>query len=125
MKTIKNSKELSKLVNKHKDLIFPNEDIRIEFEPTKEEIRNVECRDLFLTDDKQNFDFNGSNFNGRNFNGKNFNGDNFDGDNFDGEKIFYYAFFICYGDCRYTEIKGQRKNSFHKCLDGKFIKRKI
>lgn len=34
---IKNSKELAKLVNEHKDLIVPNEDVRIEFEPSSDE----------------------------------------------------------------------------------------
>jgi hypothetical protein len=103
MKIIKNYKELKKLVNKHNDLILPNENVRIEFEPTEEEIRNIECKNLSLEDDDQNFNFNGGNFNGG--------------------KISYYAFFICYGNCEYTEIEGQRKNSFHKCLDGEFIKK--
>jgi hypothetical protein len=113
MKIIKNYKELKKLVNKHNDLILPNENVRIEFEPTEEEIRNIECKNLSLEDDDQNFNFNGGNFNGRNFNGWNFNGG----------KISYYAFFICYGNCEYTEIEGRRNNSFHKCLDGEFIKK--
>jgi hypothetical protein len=138
MKIIKNYKELKKLVNKHNDLILPNENVRIEFEPTEEEIRNIECKNLSLEDDDQNFnfnggnfngwdfngrDFNGGNFNGWNFNGRNFNGGNFNGRDFNGGKISYYAFFICYGNCEYTEIEGRRKNSFHKCLDGEFIKK--
>ena len=113
MKIIKNSKELKKLVNEHNDLILPNENVRIEFEPTEEEIRNIECKNLSLEDDDQNFNFNGWNFNGGDFNGRNFNGG----------KISYYAFFICHGNCEYTEIEGRRKNSFHKCLDGEFIKK--
>jgi hypothetical protein len=168
MKIIKNYKELKKLVNEHNDLILPNENVRIEFEPTEEEIRNIECKNLSLEDDDQNFnfnggnfngwdfnggnfnggnfnggnfngrdfnggnfngwdfngrDFNGGNFNGWNFNGRNFNGGNFNGRDFNGGKISYYAFFICYGNCEYTEIEGRRRNSFHKCLDGEFIKK--
>ena len=81
---IKNSKELKKLVNEHDDLIYPNEDIRIEFEPTKDEIRNVECRDLFMMNDESKFDFNGGAFNGLDFNGLDFNGLDFNGGDFNG-----------------------------------------
>ena len=84
MKIIKNSEELKRLVNEYNDLICLNDDIRIEFEPTKEEIRNVECRDLFLMNDNRRFDFNGMNFNGVNFNGGDFNGGNFNGRDFNG-----------------------------------------
>ena len=59
MKVIKNSEELSKLVNEDKDLII-DQDVRIEFEPSEGELRNVRCRDLFLEDDEQRFDFNGN-----------------------------------------------------------------
>jgi len=84
MKIIKNSKELAGLVDGNKDLIFPDDDLRIEFEPTKDEIRNVECINLFLMNDDQKFDFNGWNFNGGNFNGGNFNGWDFNGMDFNG-----------------------------------------
>ena len=83
MKTIKNSEELAKLVDKDKDLRI-DEDIRIEFEPTEEELRDVYCRDLFLMNDSESFSFNGRDFNGWNFNGGNFNGWNFNGGNFNG-----------------------------------------
>jgi len=87
---IKNSEELAKLVNKDKDLIVPDEDIRIEFEPTRDEIRNVEYRNLYLENDDQRFNFTNRNFNGFNswnfigwdFNSGDFNGWNFTGRNF-------------------------------------------
>ena len=126
---IKNSKELAKLVNEHKDLIVPNEDVRIEFEPLEDEIRDVICRNLYLESGSQRFDFNGRNFNGRNFNGINFNGGDFNGGNFNGrnfngwdfngKKVSYYAFFNCYGSCKCTEIEGRRENHAEPiCLDG-------
>ena len=128
MLIIKNSEELKQHLNEHKDLIVPNEDVRIEYQVEKGELRNVECGDLFLMDDKQRFDFNGGNFNGRDFNGwnfngvdfngGNFNGGNFNGWNFNGKKISYYAVFIAYESIKCTEIKGRRENAFHKCLDG-------
>ena len=51
MKIIKNSKELSELVDENKDLFLKEEDIRIEFEPSRNELRNVYCKDLFLMND--------------------------------------------------------------------------
>ena len=83
MKTIKNSEELAKLVDENKDLRL-DEDIRIEFEPAEEELRDVYCRNLYLKNDERYLDFNGRNFNGRNFNGWNFKGGNFNGWNFNG-----------------------------------------
>ena len=129
MTTIKNSKELKKLLNKNKDLIFPDEDIRIEYQIEKGELRNVECMDLFLMNDEERFDFTGGNFtgwdftgrdftggdftgedfNGWNFNGRDFTGWNFTGWNFTGKKISYYAFFNCTGKIKCTEIKGRRE----------------
>lgn len=99
---IKTSEELKKLVNGEKDLIFPKENIKITFEPTKEELRNVICRNLDLAyrSEGLNFNgndfignslsvknFNGNNFIGREFYGKNFNGNNFYGDTFNGNKF--------------------------------------
>jgi hypothetical protein len=84
MKIIKNSKELAKLTDKNKDLHLEDEDVRIEFEPTGEEINNIYCRDLFLMNDSQRFNFNGWDFNGGNFNGRDFNGRNFNGWDFNG-----------------------------------------
>ena len=101
------------LVNELNDLIRPIEDIRIDFEPSKNEIRNVECGDLFLMNDNEKFNFNGRDFNGWDFNGRNFNG----GD-FNGKKISYYASFIAYNSIKCESIEGRRENSFHKCLDG-------
>ena len=120
MKIIKSSKELAGLLNEHKDLILPNKDVRIEFEPTKYEIRNVECNNLFMMDNNQRFNFNGENFNGRDFNGMDFNGWDFNGENFNGGKIFYYGVFICYKSCKCISIQGERDNSIHKVLDGEF-----
>jgi len=140
MKIIKNSAELSELVNEHKDLILPNEDVRIEFEPTRDEIRNIECGDLYLENDDERFNFNGSNFNGSNFNGSNFNGSNFNGDNFTGnnftgdnftgnnftgdnftgKKVSYWAFFNCYGSMTCESYKGRRTpHAEPVTLDGK------
>ncbi len=84
MEIIKNSKELKKLVDNNKDLHLEDEDVRIEFEPTREELRDVYCRDLFLMDDNERFSFNGRDFNGGNFNGWDFNGWDFNGRDFNG-----------------------------------------
>ena len=84
MKTIKNSKELARLVDKNKDLHLEDQDVRIEFQFTREELRDVYCNSLFLMNDDKRFDFNGGNFNGRNFTGGNFNGRNFNGVDFNG-----------------------------------------
>jgi len=84
MITIKNSAQLKKLVNKDKDLFLKEEDVRIEYQVEKGELRNVYCRDLFLMNDSERFDFNGGDFNGWDFNGWNFNGWNFNGGDFNG-----------------------------------------
>jgi hypothetical protein len=84
MKIIKNSKELARLTDENKDLFLKGEDVRIEFEPTKEELRDIYCNDLFLMDDGQKFDFTGRNFTGRDFTGNDFNGWNFNGGDFNG-----------------------------------------
>jgi hypothetical protein len=81
---IKNSKELKKYLDEDRDLILKDQDVRIEYQVAKGELRNVYCRDLSLMNDDQKFDFNGWNFNGGNFNGLNFNGWNFTGRNFTG-----------------------------------------
>ena len=96
MKKIKNSEELAKLVDKNKDLRI-DENLRIEFEPTGDELRNVHCRDLFLMNGKQRFDFNGNdfigyNFNGHDFNGHNFYGHDFNGNDFNGNDFIGYNF---------------------------------
>jgi hypothetical protein len=41
---IKNSKELAKLVDKNKDLSV-DEDVRIEYQFTREELRDLKCRE--------------------------------------------------------------------------------
>jgi hypothetical protein len=115
MKIIKNSKELSKLVDKNKDLHLEGEDVRIEFEPAKDEIRDVFCNDLFLMNDTEIFDFNGGDFNGGDFIGGDFNGRNFNG-----KKVSYYAFFNCYGSIKCESIEGKRTlHSEPVCLSGK------
>ena len=81
MLIIKNSKELAKLVDENKDL-SANEDVRIEFQFTREELRDVKCKNLYLENDTQKFNFNGMDFNGMNFNGWDFNGRNFNGRDF-------------------------------------------
>ena len=144
MKTIKNKKELVKLVNENKDLHLEGQDVRIEFQFTKEELRDIYCNDLFLMNDDERFDFNGGDFNGRNFNGNNFNGGdfnggdfngnnfngrdfnggdftggNFNGWNFNGKKVSYWAFFNCYYSIKCESIEGERENHTEPiCLDG-------
>ena len=123
---IKNSKELAKLADENKDLILKDQNVRIEYQVTENEIRNVYCQNLFLMNNDGKFDFNGRDFNGwdfngRNFNGKNFNGRNFNGWNFNGENISYYGWFIVYKDIRCKSIIGKRENCFYKCLDGRLI----
>ncbi len=128
---IKNSKELAKQINENKDLLLKQHDVRIEFQVERGELRDIHCRDLFLMNDEEKFDFNGGNFNGGNFNGGNFNGwdfnggdfngGNFNGGNFNGGKISYYAIFISYNNIECESIEGRRQNSFHKCLDGELI----
>ena len=135
MKIIKNSKELAKLVDENKDLFLKEEDIRIEFEPSKDELRDVYCRNLFLENDIDKFNFNGWNFNGRDFNGRDFNGWNFNGldfngldfnggdfngGDFNGRDISYFAFFICYKGIKCNSWKKRRENALDPiCIDGK------
>ena len=114
MKIIKNSKELAKLADKNKDISI-EEDLRIEFEPTREEIRNVRCFNLFLENDKQKFDFNGEDFNGRDFKGRDFNGRDFKG-----KKISYYCLFISYNSIECESWEARRiKHIDPICIDGK------
>lgn len=125
MKIIKNSKELARLVDENKDLHLEGQDVRIEFQFTREELRDVYCGDLFLMNDDEKFDFNGWNFNGGDFTGRYFNGNNFDGNNFNGwdfngKKVSYWAFFNCYGSIKCESIEGRRENHAEPIyLDGK------
>ena len=84
MTIIKNRKKLEKLIDNNKDLHLEGQDVRIEFQFTKEELRDIYCNDLFLMNDDERLDFNGRDFNGWNFNGWNFDGRNFNGNNFNG-----------------------------------------
>ena len=118
MKIIKNSKELQTLLNEHKDLILPDEDVRIEYQVQGGELRNVKCQDLYLMNDSERFDFYGGNFYGGNFYGRNWyggefnggdwNGRNFNGGYFNGKNVSYYAFFNCYGSIECDSIAGRR-----------------
>ena len=130
MKTIKNSKELARLVDENKDLHLEGQDVRIEFQFTREELRDVYCNDLFLMNDNQRFDFNGWDFNGNdfngwdftgwNFNGRDFDGWNFNGRDFNGKKISYWAFFNCYGSIKCESVEAKRTHHAEPiCLDGK------
>jgi hypothetical protein len=103
MLIIKDSKQLAKLVNEHKDLIV-EDDVRIEFSPTREELRDVTCWNLEMKKGDEFFDFTGGNFNGWNFTGRDFNGWNFNG-----KKVSYYAFFNCCGDIRCESIEGWKE----------------
>ena len=87
MITIKNSKELKKYTDKNKDLFLKDEDVHIEFQPTKEELRDVHCRDLFLMNDDKRFDFTGRDFIGWDFTGGNFTGRDFIGWDFTGRNF--------------------------------------
>ena len=87
MITIKNSKQLKKYLDKNKDLHLEEQDVRIEFQFTDEEVRDVYCNDLFLMNDEEKFDFNGRNFNGGDFYGCDFNGVDFDGCDFNGRNF--------------------------------------
>jgi len=87
MTIIKNRKKLEKLIDNNKDLHLEGQDVRIEFQFTKEELRDIYCNDLFLMNDDERLDFNGGDFNGRNFNGNNFNGRDFNGWNFNGNNF--------------------------------------
>jgi len=127
MLIIKNAEELAKLVDENKNLMT-DDDVRIEYQLRSGELENVNCRDLFLGNDKAHFDFVGNNFNGRNFYGRNFTGNDFygrnfnghsfighdfDGNNFNGysffgKKISYDAFFNCYGLIRCVSIVSRR-----------------
>ena len=150
---IKNKTELKEYLNKDKDLIV-DEDVRIEYQVERGELRDVKCRNLYLENDNEFFDFNGRdfdgrdfdgwdfngrdfdgwdfngrdfnglNFNGKDFNGRNFKGWNFIGNSFIGNDIDYYASFIAYEKISCTSIKGRRKNSIHKCLDSEIEIRK-
>lgn len=127
MKIIKNSKELQALLNEHKDLILPDEDVRIEYQVAKGELRNVKCQDLYLMNDSERFDFNGGDFNGRDFNGGNFYGWDFygwdfNGGDFNGKNISYYAFFNCYGSIECDSIVGRcTQHAEPVSLEGKLI----
>lgn len=132
MKIIKNSEELKALLNEYDDLII-NEDVRIEYQVKRGELRDVQCYNLYLENDSQKFDFNGRDFSGHNFNGHDFNGDDFNGNdfygqdfngydfnghnfyghdfngyNFTGRKVSYYAFFNCYGSMTCESYEGRR-----------------
>jgi len=153
MLIIKNKEELAKLVSKDKDLII-DEDVKIEYQVKKGELRDVKCKNLYLENDNQRFnfiggdfngedfngedfngwdfngrdfkggnfkgrDFNGWDFNGRDFdgrdfngwdfNGRDFNGRDFNGWDFNGEKVFYNAFFNCYGKMKCESYKARRE----------------
>jgi hypothetical protein len=105
MKIIKNSGELAKLVDENKDLFLKDEDVRIEYQFTREELRDIYCQNLYLENDCKRFDFNGRDFNGWDFNGG---------------KVSYYAFFNCIGSIKCESIEGRRTpHSKPVCLDGK------
>ncbi len=134
---IKNSEELEKYVDENKDIRYPENDIRIEFEPRESEIRDIECQNLFLctfenSGVEERFDFFGrdimcwgdcilKDFFGRHFTGGNFIGRDFEGVNvfawnFEGRNIIYYAAFISKYYLRCSSIFGQFENSIHKSL---------
>ncbi len=135
---IKNSEELEKYVDENKDFRYPENNIRIEFEPNEGEIRDIESKDLFLCTFKnggveERFDFLGrdimcwgdcvlKDFFGRHFTGGSFVGRDFEGVNavmwtFEGRNVIYYAVFVAFNLFRCSSVFGKLENSFHKCLN--------
>ncbi|MFH1979378.1 MAG: hypothetical protein ABII97_03280 [Patescibacteria group bacterium] len=135
---IKNSEELESYVDENQDLVFPDNDIRIEFMPRENEIRDIECKNLFMCKFgggivSERFDFYGRDiicwgdcimrdFFGRVFDGGNFVGRDWEGRNgimwnFEGRNIIYYAVFISYHSFLCSSVFGQVENSIHKCLN--------
>lgn len=135
---IRNSDELEKYVDENLDLRYPDSDIRIEFEPRENEIRDIEGKSIFLCTFKdsvvdERFDFLGrdiscwgtcilQDFFGRCFDGGNFVGRDWEGRNgifwnFEGRDIIYFAVFIAYNQFCCKSIFGQMENSIHQCLN--------
>ncbi len=134
---IKNSEELEKYVDENQDIRYPDNDIRIEFEPKQSEIRDIECENLFLCTFKnsgveERFDFLGrdimcwgdcilKDFFGRHFFGGNFIGRDFEGRNaimwnFEGRNVIYFLVFISRYLLRCSSLFGQEEHSLHKSL---------
>lgn len=135
---IKNNDELEAYVDENQDLRYPDNDIRMEFQPTESEIRDIECKSLFLCTFKdggveERFDFAGrdimcwgdcilKDFSGRHFMGGSFVGRDFDGANafmwtFEGRNVIYYAVFVAYNSLSCSNIFGKLERSLHKCLN--------
>lgn len=135
---IKNSEELEKAVNENKDLIFPDNNIHIEFQATESELNNIDCKNLFLCTFKnggvdKRFDFRGvdmklrgygimTDFEGRNCDGGRIVCENWKGVNAsvwscEAKKIYYFRSFIAKFFLRCCEIHGTDENSIHKCLN--------
>ena len=97
MLIIKNAEELAKLVDENKNLMT-DDDVRIEYQLRSGELENVNCRDLFLGNDKAHFDFVGHDFTGHSFLGHNFVGHDFTGHSFlghdfTGRNFYGHSFF--------------------------------
>ena len=137
---IRNSEELAKEVNENKDLIRPNQNIRIEFQTDGHELNDVEGKSIQFTTTKdgvtdERFDFYGRDircwgdcvmrdFYGRCFDGGYFCGRDWNGRNaicwgFEGRNIVYYATFIAYHRFMCVNATGILENSIHKCLNEK------
>jgi len=135
---IRNSEELESYVDENQDLRYPDNDIRLEFQPTESEIRDIECKNLFLCTFEggvvaDRFDFFGrdvscwgnfilKDFYGRCFDGGNFVGRDFDGRNaimwnFEGRNVIYYAVFVSYQFLRCSSLFGKMEHSLHQCLN--------
>ena len=136
--TIANSEELERYVDENQDLRYPDNDIRLGFQPMESEIRDIECKSLFLCTFKsgvveERFDFVGrdimcwgdcilKDFSGRHFMGGNFVGRDFNGANafmwnFEGRNVVYYSVFISYYILRCSSLFGQMEKSIHKSLN--------
>jgi len=135
---IRNIEELEDYLDENQDLRYPENDIKIEFEPRESEIRDIECKSLFLCTFKggvveERFDFLGRDiscwgtcilrdfwgrcFDGGNFVGRDWNGRNGIFWNFEGRDVIYYAVFISYHYLRCASLFGKVEHSIHKCLN--------
>ena len=96
MKIFKNNEELKELI---KDgWIIINDDIQCDFD--------IDVEASINANNIKAYDINAWNINAYDIKAKN---------------ISYYAFCVTYNSIECESIKGRRKNSFHRCLDGELI----
>jgi len=141
MITIKNRDELKKYLNKDKDLILPKENITLEFTITRDDVRNIECRNLVACKDDKYFDINARNIDTWNINAWNINAWDINAGNIDALNIIawninarniiawnisYYAFCTSYTSIKCKSwVKRYEKGKDPICLDGELIIRNL